>query len=92
MFKSKELSLVQKRRLMRFLMFASGEFEVKPEVEGKEDVPFVNFLKEVFSIDEKSIEAIAYALAFCVSPAGKEAIMRQNYSRGRSEANVMFIN
>ncbi|KAI0751673.1 FAD/NAD-P-binding domain-containing protein [Daedaleopsis nitida] len=66
-FKSKVLSLVDKRRLMRFLMFAAGEFEGKKEIEGKEEMPFVRFLHDMFSLNDKASTAIAYALAFCTS-------------------------
>ncbi|KAI0637611.1 GDP dissociation inhibitor-domain-containing protein [Trametes polyzona] len=66
-FKSKALSLVEKRRLMRFLMFAAGEFEGKKELEGKAHTPFLHFLREAFSINDKPATAIAYALAFCTS-------------------------
>lgn len=67
-FKSKEMSLVGKRRLMRFLLFASGDFENSSELQGKTEVPFLAFLKDVWSLEQQVSEAIAYALAFCVSP------------------------
>ena len=70
-FKSKEISLVEKRRLMRFLTFAAGEFEDKKEIEGKHDVPFLDFLQSVFSLNEEMASVITYALAFCTSPIGK---------------------
>lgn len=76
-FKSKDMSLLEKRRLMRFLMFASGEFEGKKEIEGKEDKPFVSFLKEAFSLDGSVSEAIAYALAFCTTPNGLSCVLQQ---------------
>ncbi|KZT13206.1 FAD/NAD(P)-binding domain-containing protein [Laetiporus sulphureus 93-53] len=66
-FKSKELSLLDKRRLMRFLTFAAGEFEGSKELEGKVDVPFFGFLRETFSLEDRTAGAIAYALAFCNS-------------------------
>ncbi|KAH9921562.1 FAD/NAD-P-binding domain-containing protein [Epithele typhae] len=66
-FKSKVLSLVDKRRLMRFLMFAAGEFEGNKELEGKEQTPFTDFLREAFSLNDKAATAIVYALAFCMS-------------------------
>lgn len=69
-FRDKSLSLLHKRRLMRFLMFAGGEFEEKPELSGYEDRPFPIFLKEKFSLEAQAIQAIAYALAFCVSETG----------------------
>lgn len=69
-FKNKELSLLEKRRLMRFLMFAAGDFEGKKELESKEDSPFIEFLRDVFSLDGQTAAAIAYALAFCTSATG----------------------
>jgi len=69
-FKSKEMGLVAKRRLMRFLMFASRDFEGQKEIQGKEDVSFLTFLQDVFSLDMKTAEAITYALAFCTAPTG----------------------
>ena len=69
-FKSKALSLVEKRRLMRFLMFAAGEFEGKKELEGKEQMPFLQYLRETFTLNDKPANAIAYALAFCICANG----------------------
>ncbi|KZV63241.1 FAD/NAD(P)-binding domain-containing protein [Peniophora sp. CONT] len=66
-FKAAELSLLDKRRLMRFLTFAAGEFEGKQELVGKETMPFVDFLNSAYSIGDKLAHAIAYALAFCAS-------------------------
>ncbi|KAL6304085.1 GDP dissociation inhibitor-domain-containing protein [Sparassis latifolia] len=66
-FKDKELSLLDKRRLMRFLMFAGGDFEGKTELEGNEQTPFIAFLHDKFSLDNKTAGAIAFALAFCMS-------------------------
>ncbi|KAJ7211924.1 GDP dissociation inhibitor-domain-containing protein [Mycena haematopus] len=67
-FKNKQISLLDKRRLMRFLMFAAGEFEDKKELEGHADTPFPEYLKTVFSLNEEMTNAIAYALAYCLSP------------------------
>ncbi|KAK0480139.1 rab escort protein [Armillaria novae-zelandiae] len=64
-FKNKDISLVDKRRLMRFIMFASGEFEGKPELEGREEMAFGEFLKTAFTLNDGTIAAIVYALAFC---------------------------
>ncbi|KAI0643601.1 FAD/NAD-P-binding domain-containing protein [Trametes meyenii] len=66
-FKSKVLSLIEKRRLMRFLMFAAGEFEGKKELEGKEHTPFLQFLWDGFTLSGQPAIAITYALAFCTS-------------------------
>lgn len=70
-FKSKDISLVEKRRLMRFLTFAAGEFEDKKELEGKHNVPFLEFLQTTFSLNEEMASVITYALSFCASPLGK---------------------
>jgi RAB protein geranylgeranyltransferase component A len=69
-FKNKEISLVDKRRLMRFLMFAAGDFEETKELEGHEISPFPAYLKNVFSLNEEMSNAITYALAYCLSPSG----------------------
>ncbi|KAF9057767.1 rab escort protein [Panaeolus papilionaceus] len=67
-FRSKEISLLDKRRLMRFLTFASSDFEGKQELEGKQDLPFPQFLTTVFSLKEETSNVIAYSLAFCLTP------------------------
>lgn len=77
-FKSKALSLLEKRRLMRFLLFAAGDFEGKKELEGKERMPFLQFLREAFSLSEKPATAIAYALAFCITAGGMYIILSCN--------------
>ncbi|KAI0786522.1 rab escort protein [Abortiporus biennis] len=66
-FKSKTLSLLEKRRLMRFLTFATGKFEEAKELVGQEMTPFVSFLESVFSLNETIAQTIAYALAYCTS-------------------------
>ena len=70
-FKSKEIGLIEKRRLMRFLTFAASEFEDKIELEGKHSVPFLEFLQTTFSLNEEMASVITYALAFCASPTGE---------------------
>ncbi|CAE6379073.1 unnamed protein product [Rhizoctonia solani] len=65
-FKDKAISLVQKRRLIKFLMFATGEFEQSTELQGKETTPLLEFVRDVFGIDKELAEALAYAVAFCV--------------------------
>lgn len=69
-FKSKEMSLVEKRRLMKFLLFAAGELDASAEVKGKEEIPFRAFLKDVFQLDGEIAEAVVYALAYCSSVDG----------------------
>lgn len=69
-FKSKDISLIEKRRLMRFLTFASGDFEDKPEIEGKEEQPFPEYLKSTFQLSDATVVVIAYALAHCAGSSG----------------------
>lgn len=69
-FKSKEISLIEKRRLMRFLTFAAGNFEGSPEIDGKQDLSFVEFLTTAFTLSENIASVLTYALAFCPSSLG----------------------
>src|SRR6266702_6161391 len=68
-FKS-SLSLIEKRRLMRFLVFASGDVEGSKELQGHEQTAFPEFLTSQFSLTQGMVDAIAYALAFCSSTTG----------------------
>ncbi len=68
-FKS-SLNLIEKRRLMRFLVFASGEFEGSKELQGHEQTAFPAFLTSQFSLTQEIVDAIVYALAFCSSTTG----------------------
>lgn len=70
-FKSKDLSLLDKRKLMRFLMFAASDFEDKNEYKDNESVPFVQFLTSTFSLSSELATVIAYALALNQSDAGE---------------------
>lgn len=70
-FKNRDIKLVDKRRLMRFLMFAAGEFEGEKEFHGQENAPFLEFLQTVFSLNEEIAGVIAYSLAYCTSASGK---------------------
>jgi Rab proteins geranylgeranyltransferase component A len=69
-FKNKDISLLDKRRLMRFLTFAASDFEGQVEIIGKEDVPFDEFLGDVFSLNREAVEAITFALTYCSSASG----------------------
>ncbi|KAF9456093.1 GDP dissociation inhibitor-domain-containing protein [Collybia nuda] len=68
-FKSKDMSLIDKRRLMRFLMFSIGDFENKKELEGNHHLPFADFLKTVFTLNDEVVTALIYSLAYCFSPS-----------------------
>ncbi|KAF9259929.1 FAD/NAD(P)-binding domain-containing protein [Marasmius fiardii PR-910] len=80
-FRDKSITLVDKRRLMRFLKFASGEFEESQELEGKGDQVFIDFLKSTFSLNDEMSNAIAYALAYCQSPSDLTAPALQRLRR-----------
>jgi RAB protein geranylgeranyltransferase component A len=69
-FKDQVLTLVDKRRLMRFLMFAVGDFERSKELEGQRDLPFDEFLKTVFLLNDEMTAIIIYSIAYCLSPSG----------------------
>ena len=70
MFKDKQISLIDKRRLMRFFTFVSRDFEEKPELHGKESTPFIDFLTSTFALERTIAETIVFALAFCTSLQG----------------------
>ncbi|KAG6845840.1 hypothetical protein H0H87_002528 [Tephrocybe sp. NHM501043] len=68
-FKSKEISLVDKRRLMRFLKFTAGNFENEKEFEGADKMTFAEYLETVFALKEDLQAALVFALAFSFSPS-----------------------
>lgn len=69
-FKNKDINLIDKRRLMRFLMFAIGEFEENKELEDQYNLPFEEFLKTMFSLNDEITATIIYSIAYCLSPSG----------------------
>jgi Rab proteins geranylgeranyltransferase component A len=70
-FKARDISLLDKRKLMRFLQFGAGDFEERAEIQGQQDRPFGDFLRDKFSLDIEAREAILYALAYCSSSSGE---------------------
>lgn len=70
-FQARDIPLIEKRRLMRFLAFAAGEFEQSPELQGKEDTPFDRFLQESFGLSEEISQVIMFALAYCNFSGGE---------------------
>ena len=74
-FQDRSIPLVEKRRLVRFLVFASGEFEKSPELQGKEDTAFDHFLRESFGLSEEISQVITFSLASC-NFSGGETTMR----------------
>ena len=69
-FNSKHISLIDKRRIMRFFTFVSDDFEGKPELHGEEQTPFIDFLTSNFTLERTVAETIVFALAFCSSLQG----------------------
>lgn len=70
-FQNKAMSLLEKRRVMRFLMFAAGEFENSEELRDQGDVPFLAFLQNKFLLSDATARAITYALAYCYFANGE---------------------
>jgi RAB protein geranylgeranyltransferase component A len=67
-FKSKALSLVEKRRLMKFLQFAAGDFEPSGALL---HAPFAAFLSAPdVGLSAPLARAVAYALAHCAQESG----------------------
>ncbi|KAI6048050.1 FAD/NAD(P)-binding domain-containing protein [Pisolithus marmoratus] len=64
-FRDQEIALIEKRRLMRFLMFVAGDYESSPEFQGKEDTLFLEFLRQTFSLSEDICQSVVFALAYC---------------------------
>ena len=69
-FNNRQISLIDKRRLMRFFTFVSGDFEDKSELQGNESTPFIDFLTSSFTLESSIAETIVFALAFCSFPQG----------------------
>ena len=69
-FKSKDLSLLDKRKLMKFLMFAGSDFENSEDLNNNTDKDFSKFLQDAFAIDQQLALTLTYALAFRESESG----------------------
>jgi Rab proteins geranylgeranyltransferase component A len=77
-FKSKELGLLQKRKLMKFLMATATQSD-KPATNGSnstDNVSFLNYLtsKEV-GLDAEVASAVAYALSLSSDPNGESGLL-----------------
>ncbi|GAA6058367.1 hypothetical protein JCM3770_005276 [Rhodotorula araucariae] len=72
-FNDPSLSLVEKRRLTKLLLFAAGDdaFESDKVLAAASDpeIGFVDYLKEGFSLTGTAASSLAYALALCASPS-----------------------
>ncbi|BGP21900.1 hypothetical protein JCM10295v2_000777 [Rhodotorula toruloides] len=71
-FNDATLSLVEKRRLTKLLLFAAGEepFEEDKEFvdsESHPDISFLDYLRKAYSLTGVAASSLAYALALCSS-------------------------
>ncbi|KAI0244383.1 hypothetical protein L0F63_003488 [Massospora cicadina] len=65
-FVDQQLSLIDKRKLMKFLTFVSNyteQFEVWEDPEAKRHEPFSQFLKENFLLNDDAISSIVHCIA-----------------------------
>ncbi|ORY24379.1 GDP dissociation inhibitor-domain-containing protein [Naematelia encephala] len=95
-FKDTSVGLVDKRRLMKFLMWAGGEFENDQILQGKESQPLSEFLQQSFSLPPALAISITYAIAHCstVTDATLPALQRtRRYLRsvGRYGSGAFLI-
>ncbi|KAI5474772.1 Rab escort protein [Pseudohyphozyma bogoriensis] len=72
-FNDDKLSLVEKRRLTKLLLFAAGNepLEESKVLAENLEATFINVLQKSFSISPSVAGSIAYALALCSSPDGR---------------------
>lgn len=62
-FTNKSVSLIEKRKLMKFLTFAMDYEETNPIFENTDNMTYIKFLEEKFKITGKLQQAIVYAIA-----------------------------
>ncbi|GAA5890086.1 hypothetical protein JCM8208_002693 [Rhodotorula glutinis] len=69
-FNDPTLSLVEKRRLTKLLLFAAGDDSLEQDkvLATEPDVSFIDYLKKGFSLSGTVASSLAYALALCSSP------------------------
>ncbi|GAA5851560.1 hypothetical protein JCM9279_006896 [Rhodotorula babjevae] len=70
-FNDPTLSLVEKRRLTKLLLFAAGDDSLEQDkvLVAEPDVSFIDYLKKGFSLSGSVASSLAYALALCSSPS-----------------------
>lgn len=95
-FKNKDINLIDKRRFMRFLMFSVSEFEGNKELESRYHLPFEEFLKTVFFLNDEMTATIIYSIAYCLSPSEPtlpvlHRIRRYLRSAGRYGASAFLV-
>ncbi|KAF8306253.1 FAD/NAD(P)-binding domain-containing protein [Clavulina sp. PMI_390] len=95
-FKDKTLSLISKRKLMKMLQYALGDFEETSEWEGYRERPALDLLTGQFGIEDRIARAIVFSIAG--SPSGSELaqtlfprLRRYMRSSGRYGASPFLI-
>ncbi|GAA6043159.1 hypothetical protein JCM8097_004348 [Rhodosporidiobolus ruineniae] len=70
-FNDQRLSLVEKRRLTKLLLFAAGQDRLEEDkvLAADPDLPFVDYLSKAFSLSGPAASSLTYALALCSSPS-----------------------
>ncbi|KAK4055794.1 hypothetical protein OIV83_000341 [Microbotryomycetes sp. JL201] len=70
-FNDPSLSLVEKRRLTKLLLFAAGDEPLGQSAALSDDSTLLQYLSQHYSLTEKVIPALAYALCLASTPHGK---------------------
>ncbi|RXK40446.1 hypothetical protein M231_02279 [Tremella mesenterica] len=70
-FKDTSINLRDKRKLMKFLLWASGSYEITTVFMENKHKRMGEFLKDVFGLDVKLADQICYAIAHCDDPEEK---------------------
>ncbi|GAA5872668.1 hypothetical protein JCM16303_004598 [Sporobolomyces ruberrimus] len=68
-FNDQSLSLVEKRRLTKLLLFAAGQEPLEEDkvLATQPDIPFIEYLKKSYNLGGNAAESLTYALALCSS-------------------------
>lgn len=95
-FKSDELNLINKRRLMKFLTFAAGEFEHSEHLKsgllylcervkrtyGLSDSPTIGgLLRKQFGLTDPLLNVVLYAVCYCQSEDGTSVLMYLDFAQ-----------
>ncbi|GAA5880709.1 hypothetical protein JCM3774_002802 [Rhodotorula dairenensis] len=72
-FTDQTLSLVEKRRLTKLLLFAAGQDPLvdDPILQAEPDFAFVDYLRKGYSLSGTIADSLAYALALCTFPSDR---------------------
>ncbi|ORX33686.1 putative rab escort protein [Kockovaella imperatae] len=68
-FRDQSVSLMEKRKLMRFLMLSAGDHESSELIQGKENDALLDFLTESIKLPPDLASTVTYAIAHCSGPS-----------------------